>query len=195
MCWSWTVERFSLRERHRRGRERWSHRGPCCPPQRANSPSPPQRPRNQLENLTRWATAFFAPRATSRQQWRAERSEFAVGSNEPTVAEERKSRWASPNRDRRGTRRPTIRDAPKARPAGAIRPARTIEMTAVDISVVMYRVRQHQLPLCGRPGHSQWEIGLSDVANPRKPPGPGLRVTTARTAVMLKAAREPLPSG
>ena len=44
------------------------------------------------------------------------------------------------------------------------------------------------------PKGSQWEIGLLDVANPGKPPGPGLRVTTARTAVMLKAAREPLPS-
>ena len=42
----------------------------------------------------------------------------------------------------------TIRDGPKARAVAAIRPARTIEMTAVDISVVMYRVRCfHQLPL------------------------------------------------
>ena len=131
------------------GRRR-SHRGPCRP-QRANSPSPPQRPRNQLD-LPAGLRIFSLP-ATSRQQWEAEQSEFAVGSNEPTVAEERKSRWASPNRDRRGTRRPTIRGAPKARPAAAIRPARTIEMTAVDISVVMYRVRQHQLPLRGRPGH------------------------------------------
>ena len=31
----------------------------------------------------------------------------------------------------------TIRDGPKARAVAAIRPARTIEMTAVDISVVM----------------------------------------------------------
>ena len=44
------------------------------------------------------------------------------------------------------------------------------------------------------PKGSQWETGLSDVANPGKPPGPGLRVATARMAVMLKAAREPLPS-
>ena len=41
------------------------------------------------------------------------------------------------------------------------------------------------------PKGSQWEIGLSDFANPRKPPGPGLGVLRARTAVMLKAAREP----
>ena len=61
--------------------------------------------------------------------------------------------------DQSRTRRPTIRDAPKARAAEAIRPARTIEMAAVDISA-------GTLVIVSCPKGSQWEIGLSDVANP-----------------------------
>ena len=72
--------------------------------------------------------------------------------------------------------------------AAAIRPARTIEMTAVDISVVMYRVRQNQLPLRGHPGHCivPERFAMGDRSVGRRQP---------REAAWSRTARDDGPNG